>query len=74
MTGGVAVADELRWAAAQLEAEAAGRLRLAAQALATWTGPRADVYADELRRRSREAADLAAACRRAAATVDSPTG
>lgn len=64
-------AAELRRVAVVLEDETAQRVRVAQQALTAWSGPFADTFADELRRRVREAGDLAAACRRAALALES---
>lgn len=61
---------QLRRTADVVEAETSRRVRVAQRALMSWSGPQAEVFVDELRRRVREADDLAAACRRAASQLE----
>jgi hypothetical protein len=70
MEAAAAVCGELRRVAGLIESESARRVRVAQRALSRWSGPYADTFADELRRRVREADALAAACRRAALTLE----
>lgn len=65
-----AAVTALRSTARLVDTQADARVRLAATAQAEWRGRARVVFDAELRRMSREAADLADGCRRAAAAIE----
>lgn len=68
-----AAADAVRallGAAATIDATTDARVRLAAEAQQDWVGRARDTFDEELRRHVRAAADLASACRSAAAAIE----
>ena len=65
-----AAVEALRSTARLLDRQTDNRVRLAATAQREWRGRARVTFDGELRRMTREAADLADACRRAAAAVE----
>ena len=68
-----AAVEALRSTARLLDRQTDARVRLAATAQRDWRGRARATFDGELRRLTREAADLSDACRRAAAAIEAAT-